>query len=109
MEKSYDEIKALYDSLCSLIGSLGDDITRKELELYTAFSKRKNFICIQAYKKKLLVYLSIEPASVELINGFSRDVTTIGHYGTGNLEITINNQLDFERAKPLLERAYREN
>lgn len=109
LEKSYDEIKSLYESLCSLISSFGDDIKRKDLELYTAFSKRKNFICIQAYKKKLLVYLNIEPGTISLINGFSRDVTKIGHYGTGNLEITINNQLDFDRAKPLLERAYREN
>ncbi len=32
----------------------------------------------------------------------------IGHYGTGDLEISIKTDQDFEKAKPLIERAYNE-
>jgi hypothetical protein len=35
-----------------------------------------------------------------------RDVRAVGHYGTGELEIRIRNDDDFERAKPLLIRSY---
>jgi predicted transport protein len=32
----------------------------------------------------------------------------IGHYGTGDIEIVIKNKEDFEKAKPLIDRAYHE-
>ena len=33
----------------------------------------------------------------------------IGHYGTGDLELSISNAEDFETAKPLIEQAYNIN
>jgi predicted transport protein len=36
-------------------------------------------------------------------------VSNIGHWATGDLEITIKNIVDFEKAKPLLELAYNKN
>ena len=48
----------------------------------------------------------VNPDSVELKNGFTRDVRGIGHFGTGDLEITIQSSADFEKAKPLLEKSY---
>jgi predicted transport protein len=56
--------------------------------------------------KKLLVYLKTDPGSITLEPGFTRDVTKIGHYGTGNLEVTIGNRQDFERAQPLIQASY---
>lgn len=35
-----------------------------------------------------------------------RDVTDIDHFGTGDLEITLQNPADFEKAKPLLIASY---
>jgi len=43
---------------------------------------------------------------VELAEGFTRDVTNIGHYGQGDLEITIRNRSDFQKAMPLLQKSY---
>ena len=33
----------------------------------------------------------------------ARDVTKIGHFGTGNLEVTIGSTDDFERAQPWIQ------
>lgn len=44
--------------------------------------------------------------SVELEEGFTRDVREIGHFGTGDLEIRIRNDADLERALPLVLRSY---
>ena len=55
-----------------------------------------------------MLFLKINPDTVKLENGFTRGMRNIGHYGTGDLQITIKNAADFERAKPLLERAYNE-
>jgi predicted transport protein len=57
---------------------------------------------------KILVFVKVDPSSVQIEPGFTRDVRKIGHLGTGDLEISITSILDFERAKPLLDRAYNE-
>ena len=52
--------------------------------------------------------LKLDPDTVVLEDGFSRDVREIGHWGTGDLELTVRTLADLVKAKPLLERSYRE-
>lgn len=56
--------------------------------------------------RNLLVYVKVDPDSIPLESGFTRDVREIGHFGTGDLEIVISSPDDFEKAKPLLQRSY---
>ena len=103
-----ENMKNLYHSICDFIESLGDDIVSNQLKLYLAYKKVQNMVCIEIYKKQIMLFLKINPDTVKLENGFTRDMRSIGHYGTGDLQIMIKNAADFERAKPLLERAYNE-
>ena len=103
-----EDLKSVYDSLCEYIESLGDDLTRTQLKLYVAYRKVKNVFCIEIYSKQIIVRTKIDPDTVKLENGFTRDTRNIGHHGTGDFEITIRSKEDFEKAKPLLERAYQE-
>ena len=103
-----ENMKNLYHSICDFIESLGDDIVSNQLKLYLAYKKVQNMVCIEIYKKQIMLFLKINPDTVKLENGFTRGMRNIGHYGTGDLQITIKNAADFERAKPLLERAYNE-
>jgi predicted transport protein len=61
---------------------------------------------IHPQSRKLLVYLKVDPESITLEPGFTRDVTKIGHFGTGNLEVVIGTRTDFERAQPLILASY---
>lgn len=61
------------------------------------------------YRDQLLVMLKLDPDSVALEAGFSRNVRDIGKLGTGDLELTLRSRADLERALPLLERSYNEN
>lgn len=58
--------------------------------------------------RKLLVYVKVNPDSVDLEKekGFLRDVRKVGHFGTGDMEITIKTVDDFERAKPYIVKSY---
>lgn len=103
-----ENMKNLYHSICGFIESLGDDIVSNQLKLYLAYKKVQNMVCIEIQNKQIILYLKLNPETVELKNGFTRDMRSIGHYGTGDLQITIKNSADFEKAKPLLERAYNE-
>ena len=54
----------------------------------------------------ILLHLKINPDDIELEEGFTRDMRNIGHYGTGDLQVTIRTAKDYEKAKPLLNLAY---
>lgn len=104
---STPKMRALYDDVCNFIESLGD-MTSNQLKLYLAYKKTQNFACIEIYKDKIILDLKLSPDTVVLEEGFTRDMRGIGHYGTGDLQVVISNASAFEKAKPLLERAYSE-
>ena len=108
--KTADEsVKTLYQDLTNYILSLGDDVSETHLKLYAAFKKIRNIVTVVALKKKLILNLPIDVTSVIFEPGFSRDVTNIGHWGCGAVELHLQNAADFEKAKPLIDRAYNEN
>ena len=51
-------------------------------------------------------YAKLDPATVYLKDGFTRDVSQLGHSGTGDLEIRVQSSQDLQRAQPLLVRSY---
>lgn len=102
------ETRAVYDRLASYVLALGDDVTERRLKLYTAFRRLKNFVSVVMYPNKMLVMLKLDPDSIVLEDGFSRDVRQIGHWGTGDLELTVRTVADLEKLRPLIERSYSE-
>jgi len=103
------EIREMYEQATSFLMSLGDDVQQKELKLYTAFRRLKNFACIIAYPNRLLITLKLDPSTIVIEQGFSRDVSQVGHWGTGDVELCLLGPLDLQRAQPLLQRSYAEN
>lgn len=108
LEQSSEMIKTLFESIKTEILSFGDDVQLKTLKHYIAFKRIKNFVCIEIKPQIeiILVYLSINPREEKLIEGFSRDVSSIGHFGTGDVEVRIKTTEDFEKLKPLLLKSY---
>jgi predicted transport protein len=107
-----DELMNVYDAICEYCENLGDDVIRKELKLYTAFKRIKNFIsiCIDPQKDaRVVVWLKVDPSTVKIEKNFSRDVTNIGHWGTGDLEVLIRTLEDIEKAKPLIQLSFEGN
>lgn len=103
---------ALFEQFTGFVHSLGDDIQQKPLKLYVAFSRIKNFICATLISRQdphLRLWLKLNPETVALEEGFTRDVRKIGHWGTGDLEVVIRSAADLEKAKSLIERCYQEN
>ena len=101
----------LYADVESFLLALGDDVTQKTLRFYIAFRRIKNFACVEVKISLNLVrlYLKIDPDSIALEDGFTRDVRKIGHFGTGDLEVTLKSHDDLERAKPLIVRSYEDS
>jgi len=108
LSQSPQELKDLYAELDVQLMALGDDVHKKELKYYFAYKRLQNFVCVEFYPqaKKLLVYLKINPDTIQLEDGFTRDVRSVGHFGTGDLQVTISSMADLEKTKPLLLRSY---
>ncbi len=108
LAQSSSELRDIFDAAYQFLIGLGDDVQVKELKQYTAFKRIKNFTCLQIYPqaRSIAAYVRLDPSTVELEEDFSRDVTNIGHHGTGDLEIMLRSMADFEKAQPFLRRAY---
>lgn len=107
-----DELMRVYDAICEYCENLGDGVIRKELKLYTAYKRIKNFIsiCIDPQKDaRVVLWLKVAPKTVTLEKNFTRDVTNIGHWGTGDLEVLIRTPEDIEKAKPLIQLSFENN
>ena len=108
LNKAEPEFRDLYHSLSAFLISVGDDVTRTDRKFYVAYRRLKNFCCVEihAASKELLVFLKVDPITVELKPGFSRDVREVGHFGTGELELRLRTKTDLEAAKPLIIKSY---
>ncbi len=106
------ELLALFEQTRSFILAQGDDVIEKPLKLYVAFRRLKNFVCMSLISKvdpHVFLILKLDPATLQFEEGFSRDVSQIGHWGTGDVELKLRSPADFDKARSLIERAYAEN
>lgn len=108
LSQSSTGLRDIYDAVYQFLVGLGDDVQVKELKLYTAFKRLKNFVCMEIYPqaRTVTLYLKLDPSAVVLEDGFIRDVRNVGHFGTGDLQVTLKSMSDFERAQTLLRQAY---
>lgn len=102
----------LYSDIETFMIGLGDDVIQKTLQNYFAFKRIKNFACVEIKPQinVIRLYLKVDPealaSNVGLEEGFTRDVRKVGHFGTGDLEVSLNNHEDFDRAKDLIIKSY---
>lgn len=101
-------VSDLYSAVSNYLEACGDDVQVKTTDFYIAFRRLKNFECVEVRNQlgRVLVYLKLNPDDCKLVPGFTRDVREIGHFGTGDLEVTISSMDDFDMAKSLFDHAY---
>lgn len=111
LAKSSADLKDRFESLKAMLLALGDDVQIKTLKHYFAFKRIKNFASVEVHPQtnKIVVFVKADFEKVHLEEGFTRDVRKLGHFGTGDLEITISSDDDLERARPLIVKSYEEN
>lgn len=111
LEQSPPELKDWFGELDDYVRALGDDVTQKTLKYYIAYRRLRNFLCVEVLpaRRQLTLYLKVNPDTVDLIEGFTRDVRQIGHFGTGDLEVRVSGPDSLAQALPLVQRSYEES
>ncbi|MCJ8347608.1 DUF5655 domain-containing protein [bacterium] len=111
LEQAPLDMKKLYDNLQSFIEDIGDDVALKALKYYTAFTRIKNFACVQfrPQKKQIFIFLKVtleDVPSEYFKTDFAKDIANNDYFGSSTIEIKISNLEDLEKAKPLIIKSY---
>lgn len=108
LSQASDSLVQMFDQLNEFIMSLGDDIQKKDLKYYFAYKRIQNFVCVYVTpdKGEIRIYLKVDPNDLDKMPEIARDVTNTGHYGTGDLELTISDDEDLEICKKYIEMSY---
>jgi predicted transport protein len=102
------DLRDLYEALRAFLLALGDDVQETSLAHYIGFRRIKNFACVVIHPQQhnVVARVKVNPDTIQLEQGFTRDIRNIGHRGTGDLEITLHTAEDLQRAEPLLRQSY---
>lgn len=102
-----EEMQELFQNIRDFITGLDNSIEEAPKKKYVAYKTSQNFACLQATKNKIVIYLKLDADQVKTMPKQGRDVKDIGHFGTGDFELTIKSIDDFEETKYLINEAYK--
>jgi len=86
------------------------NVQRKYLALYVKYTHGKNiFCCVRLQKSGLLIWVKLNYSRLENPPHYVRDVSKIGHWGVGDVEIAIDNLEKLQIAKSFISQSFEEN
>lgn len=97
-----EEIYELYEQFRDAIQNLAGDIEIKPQKFYVAFKKDGNVACLEMQKKKMKIYIGAKAGTLDDPKGIAKDVSNIGHYGTGDYEVQVDSDKDLEYIMSLI-------
>ncbi len=107
LEGKPEKIKELVIKIQEFVLSLDPAIVENPKKLYVGYKISQNIACMEVKRQKVILYIKLDPKKIDILPTIARDVTNIGHFGTGDLEINVKDDGDFEIAKKYIEMAYK--
>ncbi|MCY3944767.1 MAG: type I restriction enzyme HsdR N-terminal domain-containing protein [Anaerolineaceae bacterium] len=106
------ELHRLFEALRGQAHSLGDDVRIYATKYHINFARKQRFGYVRVRPQRKLLLLNVrpdpDPKNIRLQDGFTELQTDTQAHRPFNLQITIRNQADLERAEPLIKRSYDE-
>tara|TARA_R110000850_G_scaffold6072_19_gene23901 strand:+ start:1731 stop:2681 length:951 start_codon:yes stop_codon:yes gene_type:complete len=106
LEGKTDEIRELTATIREFILGLDESIEEVPKKFYVAYKVSQNIACMEVKGKNIKLFLKLKPSDVLCGTPNYRDVTSIGHYGTGDVEFTVSSESEFEPVKEFIAMAY---
>jgi predicted transport protein len=97
-----EDVAELYGKFRNATLNLSDDIEIKPQKDYIAFKKDKNIVCYELQKKQIKVFIGAKWGTIDDSKCLARDVSQVGHYGTGDYQIQVDNDKDLEYIMSLI-------
>ncbi len=100
-----DLFYALRDGILAL-GSSDSEIVETVNKLYVSYRYGKNFVEVEVQNRQIKLFLDIRHTELSDPRGMARDVSEIGHWGTGDTEVKLQRTEDLDYILGLIEQAY---
>ena len=89
------------------IQNLSPDVKREFKKLYVAYKLDTNFVDIVFQKQRLRISVNMKFSEVIDPNGICRDITGIGRWGNGDVELYMEHTSDVDQIMEIVEQSYR--
>ena len=83
------QIREVFDALDARIRALDPNVTQEVLKLYIAYKAETNFVDIVPQAKRLRLSLNMPFPDLDDPKGLAKNVTGIGRWGNGDVEIGV--------------------
>ena len=83
-------MKPVFEALRKAVQALNPNVTEEFLKLYVAYKAETNFVDAVPQAKRLLLVLNIGIAELDDPRGLCRDISNIGRWGNGDVEVGLS-------------------
>lgn len=101
-----DDILELTAVVREFILGIDESIEEVPKKFYVAYKVSQNIACLEVKGRNLKLFLKLKPSDIPADTKNYRNVSSIGHYGTGDVEFTISSEAEFEPVKSFIKMAY---
>lgn len=99
--------KILFETLDRRIMNLSPAVKREYKKLYIAYKLDTNFVDIVVQKQRLRISVNMKFSEVYDPLGICRDVTGLGRWGNGDVELFMEHTSDIDRVMEIIEQSYK--
>lgn len=99
--------RALFEALDRRILNLSPDVKREFKKLYVAYKLDTNFADIIFKKQRLRISVNMKFAEVIDPKGICRDVTGLGRWGNGDVELSMEHISDTDQVMEIIEQSFK--
>ena len=99
-------MRELFELLSQEVLALDPSVTQDVLKLYIAFKAETNFVDVVPQKNRLRLSLNMPFHDLNDPKDLARDVTNLGRWGNGDVEIGLSNAADLPYVMGLIRQAF---
>ena len=99
--------KMLFEILDRRIQNLSPNVKREFKKLYVAYKLDTNFADIVFQKQRLRISVNMKFSEVIDSKGICRDITGLGRWGNGDVELFMEHTSDVEQVMEIIEQSFR--
>ena len=104
-----DDMLELFNHLRNRIMNLDSSVKEEFKKLYIAYKNTTNFVDIVPQKSKLRLSLNLEFEEIKDPNGICRDITNLGRWGNGDVEVGISKIEEIDYVMDLIKQSYKKH
>ena len=98
--------KMLFASLDKRIMNLSPAVKREYKKLYVAYKLDTNFVDIVFQKQRLRISINMKFAEINDPNGICKDITGLGRWGNGDVELFMEHQDELEQIMEIVKQSF---